>query len=191
MRLSSTTLSGVADPRSTTARRTAAGRATHNLTLYRHASGALVFGAGTVQWSWGLDANHDRGSAAGRHAHAAGDGQSAGRHGRAAGHAADRAWCRRRHRPTPLAPTSTITSPAAGRVVPAGAADHDHRHGDRQRRRRRSGRRGVGRRRRHVAPGAGHDELELHWDRVRRRAQSRSRAARSTTAATPKSRQLA
>jgi hypothetical protein len=28
---------------------------THNLTLYRAASGALVFGAGTVQWSWGLD----------------------------------------------------------------------------------------------------------------------------------------
>ena len=28
-----------------------------------HASGALVFGAGTVQWSWGLDATHDRGSA--------------------------------------------------------------------------------------------------------------------------------
>ncbi len=29
--------------------------ATHNLTMYRAASGALVFGAGTVQWSWGLD----------------------------------------------------------------------------------------------------------------------------------------
>lgn len=29
--------------------------ATHNLTLYRASSGALVFGAGTVQWSWGLD----------------------------------------------------------------------------------------------------------------------------------------
>jgi Domain of unknown function (DUF4082)/Fibronectin type III domain/Bacterial Ig domain len=29
--------------------------ATHHLTLYRAASGALVFGAGTVQWSWGLD----------------------------------------------------------------------------------------------------------------------------------------
>jgi hypothetical protein len=29
--------------------------ATHNLTLYRAPSGALVFGAGTVQWSWGLD----------------------------------------------------------------------------------------------------------------------------------------
>ncbi|MGZ6636414.1 MAG: DUF4082 domain-containing protein [Solirubrobacteraceae bacterium] len=28
---------------------------THHLTLYRAASGALVFGAGTVQWSWGLD----------------------------------------------------------------------------------------------------------------------------------------
>ncbi len=32
---------------------------THNLTLYKHGSGALVFGAGTVQWSWGLDGNHD------------------------------------------------------------------------------------------------------------------------------------
>ena len=35
------------------------GTATHHLTLYRHASGALVFGAGTVQWAWGLDAHHD------------------------------------------------------------------------------------------------------------------------------------
>jgi len=32
--------------------------ATHHLTLYRAPSGALVFGAGTVQWSWGLDSNH-------------------------------------------------------------------------------------------------------------------------------------
>ena len=30
----------------------------HHLTLYRHASGALVFGAGTVQWSWALDGSH-------------------------------------------------------------------------------------------------------------------------------------
>jgi hypothetical protein len=36
------------------------GTATHHLTLYRAASGALVFGAGTVQWPWGLDATHDR-----------------------------------------------------------------------------------------------------------------------------------
>ncbi len=28
---------------------------THHLTLYRASSGALVFGAGTVQWAWGLD----------------------------------------------------------------------------------------------------------------------------------------
>lgn len=34
----------------------------HHLSLYRHSSGALVFGAGTVQWMWGLDTNHDRGA---------------------------------------------------------------------------------------------------------------------------------
>jgi hypothetical protein len=37
----------------------AAGTATHHLTLFRAPSGALVFSAGTVQWAWGLDANHD------------------------------------------------------------------------------------------------------------------------------------
>ncbi|WP_240197266.1 N,N-dimethylformamidase beta subunit family domain-containing protein [Nonomuraea lactucae] len=37
-----------------------AGVPTHNLVLYKHSSGALVFGAGTTQWSWGLDAVHDR-----------------------------------------------------------------------------------------------------------------------------------
>ncbi len=35
------------------------GIATHSLTLYKHSSGAIVFGAGTVMWSWGLDPNHD------------------------------------------------------------------------------------------------------------------------------------
>jgi hypothetical protein len=58
IRLSTTTVSGVGllqDYGSTYS----SGTATHHLTLYRHASGALVFGAGTVQWSWGLDANHD------------------------------------------------------------------------------------------------------------------------------------
>ena len=39
------------------------GTATHHLTLYKHPGGALVFGAGTIQWSWGLDVNHDRGGA--------------------------------------------------------------------------------------------------------------------------------
>jgi hypothetical protein len=62
-RLSATTVTGVSklqDNGSTYA----SGTATHSLTLYRHSSGALVFGAGTVQWSWGLDSTHDRGSAA-------------------------------------------------------------------------------------------------------------------------------
>ena len=36
-----------------------AGSATHHLMMYRAKSGALVFGAGTVQWAWGLDSNHD------------------------------------------------------------------------------------------------------------------------------------
>jgi hypothetical protein len=58
--MSSTTLavasSVLADPAGTNA---TAGTVTHSLTLYRAASGALVFGAGTVQWSFGLNANHD------------------------------------------------------------------------------------------------------------------------------------
>ncbi len=63
VRLSSTTVSGVEkiqDYGSTYG----PGTATHHLTLYRDTNGAgpdsLVFGAGTVQWSWGLDENHDR-----------------------------------------------------------------------------------------------------------------------------------
>ena len=41
---------------------TTVGDKTHKMSLYRADSGALVFGAGTVQWSWGLDSVHDRGS---------------------------------------------------------------------------------------------------------------------------------
>jgi hypothetical protein len=40
----------------------AQGAADHHVTMYRAPSGALVFGAGTVQWSWGLDGQHDRGA---------------------------------------------------------------------------------------------------------------------------------
>jgi hypothetical protein len=53
--LSQTTLSGLqsfVDYGSTTANNTTQ---THHLSLYRAPSGALVFGAGTVQWAWGLD----------------------------------------------------------------------------------------------------------------------------------------
>ncbi|MGV8978112.1 MAG: DUF4082 domain-containing protein [Cellulomonas sp.] len=35
------------------------GTTTHHLTLYRAASGALVFSAGSIQWAWGLDQTHD------------------------------------------------------------------------------------------------------------------------------------
>ncbi len=38
--------------------------ANHAVTFYKHSSGARVFGLGTVQWSWGLDSNHDRGNGA-------------------------------------------------------------------------------------------------------------------------------
>ena len=37
------------------------GTTTHNITMYKAASGALVFSAGSVQWGWGLDDNHDVG----------------------------------------------------------------------------------------------------------------------------------
>ena len=54
--LSSTTVSGVqafTDYGSTTTNFNST--ETHHLSLYRAPSGALVFGAGTVQWAWGLD----------------------------------------------------------------------------------------------------------------------------------------
>jgi Domain of unknown function (DUF4082)/Bacterial Ig-like domain/Bacterial Ig domain len=58
VRLSSTTLTinGVLQDYGSTY---GSGTLNHALTLYRHSSGARVFGAGTIQWSWGLDANHD------------------------------------------------------------------------------------------------------------------------------------
>ena len=35
------------------------GAGTHKVSLYRAAGGALVFSAGTIQWSWGLDGTHN------------------------------------------------------------------------------------------------------------------------------------
>ncbi|WP_250002920.1 N,N-dimethylformamidase beta subunit family domain-containing protein [Actinoplanes sp. M2I2] len=63
IRLSTTTASGL-DVLQDHGSTYATGSATHRLTMYRAPSGALVFGAGTVQWSWGLDSTHDRGSGA-------------------------------------------------------------------------------------------------------------------------------
>lgn len=42
----------------------AAGNTTHHLSLYKAASGALVFSAGSIQWTWGLDQEHDGDGAA-------------------------------------------------------------------------------------------------------------------------------
>ena len=70
-----------------------------------------MFGAGTVQWAWGLDSDQTR-PATRRPRHAAGDGQPVRRHGRAAGHADRPGSSRRRASTDTTAPTSTITSPS-------------------------------------------------------------------------------
>ena len=54
---------------------TGSATATHNLTLYRAPSGALVFGSGTVYWAWGLDFEPRPRSDARRSPHQAGHGQ--------------------------------------------------------------------------------------------------------------------
>ena len=86
MRLSSTTLAVdkyIQDNGSVYA----PGTATHSLSLYRAASGALVFGAGTVQWAWGLDDVHDvfivESAAPAGWPDAAGDSEPLRRHARA------------------------------------------------------------------------------------------------------------
>ena len=62
----STTFAGIAPVLQDHGSIYAPGPATHHLTLYRDTNGAgpdaLVFGAGTIQWSWGLDGYHVRGS---------------------------------------------------------------------------------------------------------------------------------
>jgi hypothetical protein len=64
VRLSTTTASGV-DILIDHGSSYESGSATHHLTLYRDPNGAgpdaLVFGAGTIQWPWGLDPTHVRG----------------------------------------------------------------------------------------------------------------------------------
>jgi hypothetical protein len=58
--LSATTATGVSVLTDQGSTYNTSGTANHSLTLYRAPSGALVFGAGTVQWAWGLDPLHDR-----------------------------------------------------------------------------------------------------------------------------------
>jgi hypothetical protein len=95
------------------------GSATHSMTMYRHPSGALVFGAGTIQWGWALDSEHDRGSGAAN---------------TSARQAMVNLFADMGVQPTTLqpglvaatqsadtvAPTSTITAPTGGQTVPVG-----------------------------------------------------------------------
>jgi hypothetical protein len=57
----SSTTDSTAQPFTDYGSQTTTASTTHHLTLYRAASGALVFGAGTVQWSWGLDSANPSG----------------------------------------------------------------------------------------------------------------------------------
>ncbi|KRD45509.1 hypothetical protein ASE38_01505 [Cellulomonas sp. Root930] len=96
------------------------GTTTHHTTMYRAPSGALVFSAGSVQWSWGLDATHD------------GDGAVADVRMQ---QAAVNLLADMSAQPATLmsglvaatkstdttAPTATITSPAAGAAIANGA----------------------------------------------------------------------
>ena len=139
------------------------GSATHHLTTYRAPSGALVFGAGTVQWAWGLDNNHVGGSGstsdtAVRQATVnlfadMGMQPSAIQSGLTLASASTDT--------TP--PTSTILTPAVGASLERRPADHDQRHGDRQRREGGRGR-GLGRQRHHLAPGDRPGQLVVRLD---------------------------
>jgi len=100
------------------------GSVTHSLTLYRASSGALVFGAGTVQWSWGLDNVHDR------LPDATSDYTNASIQQATVNLLADMGAQPASLRldltpavssPDVVAPTSTITSPANGTAWPAGS----------------------------------------------------------------------
>ncbi len=157
--LSSTTVSGAAAVHRL--------RQHHAATRHRHAqpdavpgpSGALVFGAGTVQWSWGLDDNNawnpettDRATPADPNMQQATVNLFAdmGAQPRIADR---RTGARRPRRPTPPPPTSTITSPTAGQQPAGRQQGHDLGHRDRHRRRRGRRRRGLHRRRLDLAPG--------------------------------------
>ena len=90
------------------------------MTTYRAPSGALVFSAGTIQWAWALDGNHDRGSAAADTAAQQATVNLLRRHGGPAGHAAPPVSPRPPRPPTRPRPRPTITSPAAGATLPVG-----------------------------------------------------------------------
>ena len=136
------------------------GTTTHNTTMYRAASGALVFSAGTVQWTWGLDQEHD------------GDGAPADpRMQQAQINLLADMGAQPATRDAALSPASASSDTAGPTVTIIRPGRRSHRsarnvrHGVRngQRRRRHRGRRrSLHRRRNHLAPGPGQAELDLH-----------------------------
>ena len=120
IRPSSTTVERARDASRTTDPPTAPGTATHTLTLYRQGS-ALVFGAGTVQWSWGLDGTHDRGGSHAESGDATGDREPVRRHGRAARQRCRPAWRRDTLERHDCADVDNRPRPPAA-TVPAGSA---------------------------------------------------------------------
>ena len=147
-RVSSTTVSNVevfTDYGSTTR---FDGTATHNMTLYRAPSGALVFGAGTVQWAFGLDDWNPGDNPADRNMQQA-TRQPVRRHGRAAGDATERPRVGLRLDGHDEADRDADLAARHGRRR---QPHHAERHRHRRRRRCRRRGRGLDRRRRDLAP---------------------------------------
>ncbi len=156
---------------------TAPGTTTHSLTLYRAPSGALVFSAGTIQWSWGLDDEHDT-----PYAYEPADPRMQ--------QAQVNLFADMGVQPTTLdsalttatastdtaGPTVAISSPANGAKVAERLPGHVDRIGQRHRRRQGRGGRGVHRRRVHLASGRRHHLLELHLHPEGRRRRHRQGA---------------
>lgn len=97
------------------------GPATNHATLYRAASGALVFSAGTIRWSWGLDPIHDEQTPASRadpNIQQATMNLLADMHVQPATPQAGLVVTAASTDTTP--PTATITSPATGAAIAAG-----------------------------------------------------------------------
>jgi Bacterial Ig domain/Purple acid Phosphatase, N-terminal domain len=97
------------------------GTATHTLSLYRAPSGALVFGAGTVSWSFALDGNHDNGSSTPEPIIQQATVNVLADMGAQPDTLQPGLVSASKSTDT-LAPTSAITSPAAGARLPNGAA---------------------------------------------------------------------
>ena len=152
---------------------------THHLTLYKAPSGALVFGAGTVQWAWGLaninawevpstepsdnppDPNMEQATV-----------NLLADMGAQPGTLNPELAPATKSTDT-TTPTSAITSPTAGAKLSRRKRGDDHRHRDRHRRRRGGRGRSINRRGLHLAPGDAYDRRGRERDLVLRLGGSR------------------